>query len=239
MKTTCPWCSNPLVLDDAKLPARPFLTRCPKCLGNMQLPAKGPSQALASRQGSPPAALSQPGNASASKPGSAQTSSQTSSPSSNPLMTAVGKPQWREGSPRALVALDDSNLATAIASMLYQQGYAVDATGEWPEKMRALHQGDYAVVVTAPAGPVLPEGMTLHKRMNHLSPEARRGTFLILIGDGFRTGDGTQAFVTAADLVAHPGSAGEIPLLLSSRMDERSRIYRAFTDAKKERRRMA
>ena len=33
--------------------------------------------------------------------------------------------------------------------------------------------------------------------MSRLSPDARRRVFLVLVGDEFKTGDGTQAFADA------------------------------------------
>jgi len=136
---------------------------------------------------------------------------------------------------RALVALEDQHLATTMFSVLSQAGYAIDALNNEEEKLRLLQQGDYSVVATSSTGPKLREGITVYQRMAHLSPESRRRTFLILLGDQFKTGDGTQAFVAAADLVANNAGAESVGVLLRGRLDERARVYRAFADAKRAR----
>jgi len=136
---------------------------------------------------------------------------------------------------RALVAFEDQHLAATMFSVLTQAGYAIDTLDDEEEKLRLLHQGDYRVVATSSAGPKLREGITVYQRMAHLSPESRRRTFLILLGDQFKTGDGTQAFVAAADLVTNNAGAESVGGLLRRRLDERARVYRAFEDAERAR----
>jgi len=93
---------------------------------------------------------------------------------------------------RALVALEDQHLAATMFSVLTQAGYAIDTLDNEEEKLRLLHQGDFSVVVTSDTGPKLREGITVYQRMAHLSPESRRRTFLVLLGEQFKTGDGSS-----------------------------------------------
>lgn len=229
MQIACPWCTYPLVIEDDKVPPQKFLTKCPKCSGGIQVPGKDdPSGTALKHEASPP-----PNNPSGNghAPETTPPPSQPAAPPPPAQSTTTHTGSGR----RALVALEDAQLASAMAALLKQQGFAAEALNPWQEKVRLLHQGDYELVVTSPSGPVLEGGKTLHRRMDHLSPDARRRTFLILVGDNFRTGDGTQAFVAAADLVAHPSGLGDVGTFLAQRMDERTRVYRAFNDAERRR----
>ena len=226
MRTACPWCSNSLVIDDAKVPAQAFMLRCPKCQGAMQVPG-GPN---------PPASVA------SAKQGPAPDGLKTAAPPSPPVAPPPPAPPTpvpaKNGDPdaaRALVALEDQHLTTTMFSVLSEAGYAIDALDNEEEKLRLLQQGDYSVVATSSTGPKLREGITVYQRMAHLSPESRRRTFLILLGEGFKTGDGTQAFVAAADLVANTAGAENVGALLRGRLDERARVYRAFADAERAR----
>ncbi len=227
MQIACPWCSYPLVIEEAKIPPHTFRTRCPKCAGGIQLPGTDNPGGAAAKYGPEPPGASPSGNGrapTATDPPSAPT------PAEAPRTTGF-TPSSEQSAPAALVALEDAHLASAMTNLLKQQGYAPESLNPWQEKVRLLHQGDYELMVTARSGPVLEEGKTLYKRMDHLSPEARRRTFLILIGEEFQTGDGNQAFVAAADLVVHPSGLSDVGALLARRLEERARVYRAFNDA--------
>jgi hypothetical protein len=54
------------------------------------------------------------------------------------------------------------------------------------------------------------QGEGLWQRCARLTPDARRRIFLVLIGDDFRTADGTQAFGALADLVINPKDAATV-----------------------------
>ena len=228
MQIACPWCTYPLVIEEDKIPPQRFLTRCPKCSGGIQVPGSDEPDGVAAKHEAAPPTKSQSGNGHAPDTPASQ-------PASSPPAAASAMASTAASGRRALVALEDAQLASAVASLLKQQGFAAEPLTPWQEKVRLLHQGDFELVVTSPSGPVLEEGKTLHKRMDYVSPESRRRTFLILIGEEFRTGDGTQAFVAAADLVAHPSGLGDVGAFLTSRMDERARVYRAFKDAERRR----
>ena len=236
MQTACPWCSNSLVIEDAKVPVQAFMLRCPKCQGAMQVPggSNPPASVAAAKQGPAPDGLDGLDGLNRA----AATSSPPSPPAAPPPPASPTPVPSKNDDPdaeRALVALEDQHLATIMFSVLSQAGYAIDILDNEEEKLRLLQQGDFSVVATSNTGPKLREGITVYQRMAHLSPESRRGTFLILLGDQFKTGDGTQAFVAAADLVANNAGAESVGGLLRGRLDERARVYRAFADAERAR----
>jgi len=91
----------------------------------------------------------------------------------------------------------------------------------------------YAVVVTSRTTAAAGKGETLHQRVNRLNPEGRRRVFVVLVGDDFKTGDGTQAFAAMADLVLNAREAAGADAVLRNTMAERTRLYQLFSDARK------
>jgi response regulator RpfG family c-di-GMP phosphodiesterase len=133
---------------------------------------------------------------------------------------------------RALLALPDAAQAAPLSQTLTRQGYVVDPFDEAGEAARLLEQGVYSVVVTSKATAVA-KGETLLQRVARLNPEGRRRIFLVLVGDEFKTGDGTQAFAAMADLVLSARDAAQADAPLRNSMAERGRLYQMFSDARR------
>ena len=85
-------------------------------------------------------------------------------------------------------------------------------------------------VAKAPAMRSLVAATQIHPPCTACS-EARRRFFLILVGDEFKSGDGTQAFVALADLVLSTRDAAGAENAIRNTLAERTRVYQAFTDA--------
>jgi len=222
VQATCPQCSNKIVVDDAKVPERAFSVKCPKCQNVLRLPGK---TAAASTDSTLPA---------------------TTLPSAEPAMAAeemraqmmaqvrreMSLGEGKAGGGRALVALPDRGLAGAVALTLTRNGYTVDTLDDWEEGARLLEQGVYGLVVTARAGATTAKGESLYQRLNRLNPDSRRRLFVVLVGDEFKTGDGTQAFVTLADLVLNPRDVATADGALRNAIADRSRLWQVFLDAR-------
>ena len=101
---------------------------------------------------------------------------------------------------RAMVALSDRGQAGAMALPLTRLGYQVDTVDNAEEGARLLEQGMYDLVVAVRAA-AAPGRESLYQRLNRLSPERRRRIFLVIVGDEFKTGEGTQAWAVMADVV--------------------------------------
>ena len=56
---------------------------------------------------------------------------------------------------------------------------------------------------------------------------------MVLVGDEFKTGDGTQAWRCLADLVVNAKDAAAADMLFRNTLAERNRLYQVFLDAKK------
>jgi hypothetical protein len=209
-----------VVVDDAKAPDRAFTVKCPKCQTVVKFPAKGAA--------APPAAAPQPAAEPAAPPAEDMRAGMMAQLRREMGLAAGGEAAGK----RALVTLADAGQAAAIAQALTRQGFAVDTLEDSEEAARLLEQGVYAVVVTARTAGA-GKGETLHQRVGRLNPEGRRGVFVVLVGDEFKTGDGTQAFSVMADLVLNGRDAAGAEAVLRSTMAERTRLYQLFSEARR------
>jgi hypothetical protein len=136
------------------------------------------------------------------------------------------------GPGQVLVAVNDSALAQSLTAPLRKVGYDIDALDRPEEGGRLLEEGFYEVVVTSKTAGVPGKGESLYQRVVRLPPDARRNIFLVLVGDEFKTGDGTQAWVAQADLVIGR-DAGDVEPVLLNTMAERTRLFQAVQDARR------
>ncbi len=126
--------------------------------------------------------------------------------------------------------LTSSEQAESLGTMLGKLGFASEGLDpQLEEKVLRLQQGEYPVVATTRNG--VPEERNLYRIVCTLSPEIRRRVFLVLVGDEFKTGEGTQAFAVLADLVIHSNDAATGERIVARTMIERRRVYQTFWDA--------
>ncbi|HYN04492.1 MAG TPA: zinc-ribbon domain-containing protein [Vicinamibacteria bacterium] len=228
MQAQCSQCSTRIQIDDTKVPDRPFKVRCPKCQTVMTLPGRGADAPAAPEAEPPPPASEAPP---ASGPEAAAPPPYEPPPPPSPEATAR-RERAEGGANDALIALSGP-AATGLRQALERLKFNVDSVDDIEEGARLLEQGVYEVAVTArtPAEPGKPE--TLAQRMLRLPIDARRRVFVILVGEEFRTADGTQAWAAQADLVVNPADAGRCEHLIRSTMTERKRLYQPLVDARR------
>ena len=258
MQANCTNCQQRIVIDDAKVPDRAFSVKCPKCQTVVRFPGKGGAPVVSAPGTSSfasnlpagaypaapptsafPAYPNAPAAASAAAPGSAPAPLAAEAATSEEMRATMMAQIRREMSigegkmvGRAMVALTDRAQAGAMALPLTRLGYQVDTVENAEEGARLLEQGVYDLVV-ATRSPAAAGRESLYQRLNRLSPERRRRIFLVIVGDEFKTGEGTQAWAVIADLVI---AARDIPTadsVLLPALAERTRLYQVFVDARK------
>lgn len=210
MQASCSSCSNVVTVDEnnPKLPEGPFSVKCPKC----QTPVRFAGRPKGARPEAPKA--------------------QAAAPAAAPLKP-VGAPPKPTALPgeRALVALDDRPRAEELGRALSLLGYEVDVVTD-ADGVRIIEQA--AHVIVAMARTVAESGaLTCYQRLFLLNSDLRRGFFLILVGDEYTTGDGTQAFVVHGDLVIASPDAGSCEAVVRERLIERTRLFRVFVDCRR------
>jgi predicted Zn finger-like uncharacterized protein len=222
VQTTCPSCSQAILVDDAKVPERAFSIRCPRCKTTVRMPGKGTSADAAS--GAPASPPSQP---EAAQPHAA-------APSQGPAGAASQlepEPPGHRG--RALVALHDKSQAEAVTPVLIRLGFNVDASEGDDDAVRHVEQGVYNLLLTTRAIAPADQPPTFYQRLSRLSADSRRRVFVSLVGNDYRTGDGMQAFTLAADLVLNPRDLGSCGVAMREALSDRQRLYQVFLDAQR------
>jgi hypothetical protein len=212
------------VIDDAKVPDRPFQVKCPKC----QTPVKFPGKTAAGAEATP--AVEEPASAGGAGAASAE---EMRAQMMAQLRREMSLGEKTAGGARALLAVPDRALAGTVTVMLTRLGYQVDPLDERMEGGRLLEQGLYEVVVTTRAGAAPGRPETLYQRVSRLNPEGRRRLFVVLVGDEFKTGDGTQAFACLADLVVHSRDVASADAVLHNTLMEKTHLYQAFGEARR------
>lgn len=220
MQAQCPSCSTRIQINDSKVPDRPFKVRCPKCQAVITLPGRGAEGAV------PPEAAAEPpaAPAGASPPYEAP-------PPPSPAALAR-RERAASSSTDALIVLAGP-AAGHLQQALVGLGFNVDQVDDVEEGARLIEQGIYEVAVTAgtPPPPGRPE--SLAQRLLRMPIDTRRRIFVILVGDEFRTADGTQAWAAQADLVVNPADASRCEHLVRATLAERQRLYQPFLDARR------
>lgn len=223
MQEDCPSCSQRVVVDDAKAPERAFSVRCPKCQGIVKFPGRAaPAAAPAAPPTPPPPPVV-----------SAGAGTRAMSPEVlSRLQRQIRGSQVGPGQGQVLVALGNAAQANALTAPLVQIGYSIDTLDRPEEGGRLLEEGFYEVVITDQKESVPGQKESLHQRVIRLPPDSRRRIFLVLLGDDFKTGDGTQAYALQADLVIGR-DAGDVEHVLLNTMAERTRLYQVYLDARR------
>jgi predicted Zn finger-like uncharacterized protein len=224
VQAQCPECSTRFIIDDAKVPDRPFKVRCPRCQNPVLLDG---------RAGEAAPAAPAPEAATTERPPAPPPPSALLPPSAPPA------PLRREhtGSDKAadaLIALADAPLASTFTGALARLDYNVDVVEDVEEGTRLLEQGVYSIVVTSPPGAAdSGRSETLAQRILRLPPDGRRRLFVVLVDPRFRTGDGTLAWANQADLVVSPHDAATCEGYIRSTVAEKRRLYQVFDDTRR------
>jgi predicted Zn finger-like uncharacterized protein len=223
LQTACTQCSQKIVVDDAKVPERPFLLKCPKCGGTIRLPGRAPI--------APSVPAAEPETPEPSR--TAAVALPTEYPLQPPTSTATLRGEATAEGPagRALIALPDKAQAATLEDSLTQAGFGVDTADELEDPARLLDQGLYALVATNRTVAQAGGTETLYQRIGRQNADARRQFFLVLCGPEFKTGSAVQAFAVLADLVVNPADLGRCQALVKGTLAERRRLYQPLVDA--------
>jgi predicted Zn finger-like uncharacterized protein len=222
VQAQCPSCSTRIQINDGKVPDRPFKVRCPKCQSVITLPGRAAERPTTPEPAAPP----EP-----SATGPTEAAPPPVEPPPDPAAEAR-RERARGNANDALVALSGP-AAADLQKVLVALGFTVDQVDDVEEGARLLEEGIYEVAVTARTPPQPGKPESLAQRMLRMPIDARRRVFVILVGDEFRTADGTQAWSVQADLVVNPADMGRCEHVIRSTMAERKRLYQPFLDARR------
>jgi predicted Zn finger-like uncharacterized protein len=232
MQASCPNCQQKIVVDDAKVPDRAFSVKCPKCQTVVRFPGKGQA-AAAPPPPPPPAPSANSSGADWTTPApSAQSLNDMKAEMMAELRRQMSRPGGLSQTGKILVSMPDGADTQNIVATLSSAGFVAEAHDTDQDGGRLMEQGDYTILVTS-REPGMGGREGLYQRCARFSPESRRRVLITLVGDEFKSGDGTQAWAVNADLVVNARDVSMLPGLLASINAERHRLYQAFNDARK------
>ncbi|HYY42349.1 MAG TPA: zinc-ribbon domain-containing protein [Pyrinomonadaceae bacterium] len=257
MVIICQQCSARLQLDDAKVPARSFTVRCPKCqqIINAQPPAQAPdysalgvgdvAQPTQSRFGKPMPAPAFKPEANTEEPGAdaAISSNKTevtrllSSLLQQAMATAATEASQTTGSRgwghhrRALVCAAPEH-RYAVARILVENGYEVFVAEDTTQAIERMREDQMDVILLAPDFDPGEQGAAFVSReLSALRPGVRRRTFLVHMMPDVRTGDQHAALVRSANFVLNPADMEDLPRALDRVIRDFNELYRNYNQA--------
>ena len=257
MIVTCPNCTMRLQLDKAKVPARAFSVRCPKCqqIINAQPPAaQSQRDALAavgdlpassrSQQGAGPAPavpLSEGDDAAGPHP----TPLHAPSPTDEVLRllasllrreaveaSDVKGPARRAWGRRRVLVCVGSAYGGAVARVLEDAGHDVFVADDTTQAMERMRDAHVDVLVLDPEFDMPRRGANFVSReMGAMRMPERRRVVFVQLSDKARTCDAHAAFLAGANLVVNTAEVEELPRALEKNIRDLNELYRDFNKA--------
>lgn len=254
MIVTCPNCTTRLQLDKAKVPARPFSVRCPKCqqIINAQPPTTSPQRDALAAVGGLPASNRSPQEVSVAPVLQEDCAAEASQPTPAPaadgevlrllasLLRGAGvegvgakgvgrRPAWER---RHALVCAGSAYAQEIARTLVGDGYEVFTAADAARAMERMREGGVDVLALDPEFDLPGQGATLISReMASLRMTERRRLVFVLLSEKVRTGDAHAAFLADVNLVVNLSEVAELPRTLEKNVRELNELYRDYNKA--------
>ena len=255
MIVTCPNCTTRLQLDDAKVPARAFSVRCPKCqqIINAQPPAP-PAQrdALAAVSGGVPATTRAQAEATAAPAAPVLRAPAAGDAQGAPadegevvrLLTALlqrgatevagprgvaRRPSWERR--RALVCMGSAH-CEAVADALVENYYEVCVVGDAAQAVEQMREVPTDILILDQEFDAAAQGAAaVGRELNAMRMAERRRVVLVHLSNTARTGDAHAAFLGNANLVVNTNDLDNLLRVLDKNIRDLNDLYRDFNRA--------
>lgn len=248
MTIVCTKCEARLHVDEAKVPARPFTIRCPKCNTSVDIAPPSPApettpnamdDLLEERFDQPtPAPLfeleTKSDAANVEVPAAERLAELLASLVQQPHASGSRKnlkirPAW---DPRkALVCASDEHRET-VARGLVESGYQVFVAGDARQAVDRMRSDQLDVVVLDQRFDPVEQGpVFVTREVSILRPALRRRVFFVLLSSTLRTMDSHAAFLNNVNAIINVTEIRELPKLLDHRLAEYNELYREFNQA--------
>lgn len=247
MIIVCQNCSSRLQVDEAKIPARPFIIRCPKCNSSVDSglpnPALAETAPAAGGSGSgedlqfeqpTPAPLFELGQESSVAQPSASGSEQLAELLAGLLKQSAPtarrqhstRPSW---DPRKLLVCVPEDNRESIARSLAESGYQVFVAQDTRQAVDRMRENQLDVVLLDPRFDPTEQGSVFVAReVNILRPAQRRRLFFVLLSPSLRTMDGHTAFLNNVNAIINVNEVDELPALIEHRLRDFNELYKEF-----------
>lgn len=250
MIIACQNCSTRLQVDETKIPAKPFIIRCPKCNSSVDFGSPGPALETSATTlgGSPatedprfdqptPAPLFEPEQQNSVAPVGASATEQLAellasllkqpAPSGRGLQNA--RPSW--DTRKLLICVPEGN-RELIARSLVGRGYQVFVAQDTRQAVDRMRENQLDIVLLDPGfDPVEQGGVFVGREVNILRPAQRRRLFFVLLSPSLRTMDGHTAFLNNVNAIINLSEIDELPALMERRLRDFNELYKEFNSA--------
>jgi predicted Zn finger-like uncharacterized protein len=247
MIIVCQKCDSRLQVDDTKVPARPFIIRCPKCNSTVDSGFAGPRlEQSAINSGESPATdnprfdqptpaplfeLASKGALTRGEPSPTERlvellSGMITQPVAPGRSFPKARPSW---DPRkALVCLPEDG-REAVARGLAENGYQVFVAHDTRQAIDRMRENQLDVVLLDPRFDPTEQGSVFVTReVNILRPAQRRRLFFVLLSPSLRTMDSHTAFLNNVNAIINMNEIAELPKLIEHRVREYNELYKEF-----------
>jgi hypothetical protein len=242
----CQKCDSRLQLDEARVPARPFVIRCPKCHSSVDsgFPSPAPEQTGASVGGSPsseaprfeqpnPAPLFElPKQVPVAAPSTSTDrlaellTGLINQPAAGGRKLPYARPSW---DPRKALVCVPEEYRDSVASRLAAEGYQVFVANDARQAVDRMRENLLDVVLLDPRFDPAEQGpVFVTREVNILRPAQRRRLFFVLLSPSLRTMDAHTAFLNNVNAIINVSEIDELPSLIERRVREYNELYKDF-----------
>lgn len=253
MIVTCPNCTTRLQLDGAKVPARPFSVRCPKCqqIINTQPPAAPAARDALAAVGDVPAST-RPQQETAAAVAMPLVAEATAAPAAaaapeapDEVLRLLASLLRREaagdgaapqtgrvwGRRRALVCAG-SAFGGDAARALRQGGYEVAVAADATQAVERMREEQLDVLVVDPEFDTRAQGaLRIGRELATMRTAERRRLVFVMLSNTARTGDAHAAFLAGANLIVSMKEVSELTRALEKNIRDLNELYRDFNKA--------
>jgi predicted Zn finger-like uncharacterized protein len=251
MIIVCQNCDSRLQVDDAKVPSKPFVIRCPKCNSSIDsgLSIHALEQSALGVGGSPAtenARFEQPTPAplfELEAEGAAVAKTEASGAErlmellsglvNQPLAPGRGAPKARPSwDPRKVLVCVTEECRESIARGLAENDYQVFVAQDTRQAVDRMRANELDVVLLDPRFDPTEQGpVFITREVNILRPTQRRRLFFVLLSPSLRTMDSHTAFLNNVNAIVNVNEIEELPKLIEHRVREYNELYKEFHHA--------
>lgn len=253
MIVICTHCSMRLQMDDAKVPARAFTVRCPKCQNviNVQPPASESAHSALANAYSPatehprfdrnPAPVFKPEVSAESEAPAESLQSDSPGAAANDILRLLAALVQRGGAGgekpveakrlawerhRVLVCVAPEH-RQKVAHKLAEHEYHVFVAENATQALERMREESMDMIILDPNFDPVEQGAAhVSNEINAMRPAARRRTFLVHFSATGRTLDQHAAFVSNVNLLVNHGDIDQMPRALERSLRDYNELYR-------------
>jgi predicted Zn finger-like uncharacterized protein len=249
MIIVCQKCDSRLQVDETKVPARPFIIRCPKCNSSVDCVFPNPVlEQSAINAGSSPSTdnprfdqptpaplfeLDSKGAVARGEPSATERLAELLSgiiaqPAASVRGFSKARPSW---DPRkALVCMPEDD-REVVARGLAENGYQVFVAHDTRQAIDRMRENELDVVLLDPRFDPTEQGpVFVTREVNILRPAQRRRLFFVLLSPSLRTMDSHTAFLNNVNAIINVNEIDELPKLIEHRLREYNELYKEFNN---------